>query len=30
VLVGLLLVIIVILRPQGIVGDKRELTFVRK
>jgi branched-chain amino acid transport system permease protein len=30
VLVGILLVVIVIVRPQGIVGDKRELTFVRK
>jgi len=28
--VGILLVVIVIVRPQGIVGDKRELTFVRK
>ena len=30
VLVGILLVVIVIVRPQGIVGDKRELTFVRR
>ena len=30
VLVGILLVVIVIVRPHGIVGDKRELTFVRK
>ncbi len=29
VLVGILLVLIVIWRPQGMVGDKRELTFVK-
>ena len=29
VLVGILLVLIVVIRPQGIVGDKRELTFVK-
>jgi ABC-type branched-subunit amino acid transport system permease subunit len=28
-LVGILLVLIVVIRPQGIVGDKRELTFVK-
>jgi len=29
VLIGILLVLIVVIRPQGIVGDKRELTFVK-
>ena len=29
VLIGILLILIVVFRPQGIVGDKRELTFVR-
>jgi len=29
VLVGLVLMLIVIFRPQGILGDKRELTFVK-
>jgi branched-chain amino acid transport system permease protein len=29
VLVGLGLVLLVIFRPQGVLGDKRELTFVK-
>ena len=29
VLVGILLIVLVVIRPQGLVGDKRELTFVK-
>ena len=29
ILVGVSLMLIVIFRPQGIFGDKRELTFVK-
>ena len=29
VIIGILLILIVVYRPQGLVGDKKELTFVR-
>jgi branched-chain amino acid transport system permease protein len=29
ILVGLALMLLVVFRPQGILGDKKELTFVR-
>ena len=29
ILVGVALMVLVIFRPQGILGDKREMTFVK-
>jgi branched-chain amino acid transport system permease protein len=29
ILVGIALILLVVFRPQGILGDKKELTFVR-